>query len=435
MFQAIGRAQTDAIVLSISVAHWAIPTALSSAVGLTPFGRLHIVLQIGFSVRPFTNNGSGVEHMRLILLMIVFISIAGPVAGQEFAIEGTKGTKLTAARIADFDRPWAMTFLPDGTLLVTEKKGVLLHVTKDGSKTEVQGLWRVAYGGQGGLGDVVLHPDFNSNLWVYISYAERSNRSGTIGAVVVRAKLDMKNSPPRLSSVEKLWVQEPKVTGRGHYSHRIAFGPGGKMFITSGDRQKLKPAQNFSGHLGKVLRLNDDGTVPNDNPWQDRGEIAKQFWTIGHRNMLGIDFDSDGRMWVHEMGPRHGDELNVIISGKNYGWPIVSNGDHYSGIPIPDHDTRPEFEAPRAYWVPSIAPSGLVIYDGDIFPEWKGNAMIGGLISKALIHVDLEGDTAKEAERFKWGERIREVEQGPEGALYVLEDGSGGRLLKLTPGR
>ena len=207
-----------------------------------------------------------------------------------------------------------MTFLPDGTLLVTEKRGVLWHVTNDGSKTEVQGLWKVAYGGQGGLGDVVLHPDFERNSWVYLSYAERADDNATIGAVVVRAKLDLKNSPLKLASVEKLWVQEPKVTGKGHYSHRIAFGPDGKMFITSGDRQKLTPAQNFDGHLGKVLRLNDDGTVPNDNPWQDRGEIAKQFWTIGHRNMLGIDFDADGRLWVHEMGPRHGDELNLNYS-------------------------------------------------------------------------------------------------------------------------
>ena len=373
--------------------------------------------------------------MRLIILLLIVIAIAGPVAAGDFTIEGTKGTKIGAVRVATFVRPWAMTFLPDGTLLVTEKKGMLWHVAKDGSKTQVQGLWKVAYGGQGGLGDVVLHPDFKINSWVYLSYAERSNRKATIGAVVVRAKLDMENNPLKLASVEKLWVQEPKVRGKGHYSHRIAFGADGKMFITSGDRQKLKPAQDFESHLGKVLRLNDDGTVPRDNPWQDRGEIAKQFWTVGHRNMLGIDFDGDGRMWVHEMGPRHGDELNLIIAGKNYGWPIVSNGDHYSGMPIPDHDTRPEFEAPRTYWVPSIAPSGLVIYHGDLFPGWKGNAIIGGLISRALIHVDIEGDTAEEAERFKWGERIREVEQGPEGALYVLEDGSGGRLLKLTPGR
>jgi glucose/arabinose dehydrogenase len=373
--------------------------------------------------------------MRLIILLLIIIPIAVPVSAGGFPIEGTKGTKIVAVQVAIFDEPWAMTFLPDGTLLVTEKKGMLWRVANDGLKTEVKGLWKVSYGGQGGLGDVVLHPDFERNSWVYLSFAERADDNATIGAVVVRAKLDLTNSPLKLASVEKLWVQEPKVTGRGHYSHRIAFGPDGKMFITSGDRQKFTPAQNFDGNLGKVLRLNDDGSVPNDNPWQSRGEIARQFWTMGHRNILGIAFDADGRLWVHEMGPRHGDELNLIIAGKNYGWPIVSNGDHYSGIPIPDHDTRPEFEAPRAFWVPSIAPSGLVIYDGDMFAEWKGNAIIGGLVSRALIRVDLQGTAAREAERFEWGERIRGVEQGPEGALYVLEDGSGGRLLKLTPGR
>ena len=373
--------------------------------------------------------------MRTMIFLVAMSLFAVPAATGDFTIEGTQGTELAAAPVATFDEPWAMTFLLDGALLVTEKRGRLWHVAPDGSKTEVQGLWDVAYGGQGGLGDVVLHPDFERNAWVYLSYAEDGDDSGTRGAVVVRAKLDLETRPPKLASVERLWVQAPKVTGKGHYSHRIAFGPDGKMFITSGDRQKLEPAQDFGGHLGKVIRLNDDGTVPDDNPWQDRGEIARQFWTVGHRNMLGIAFDADGRLWVHEMGPRHGDELNIIIAGKNYGWPIVSNGDHYSGIPIPDHDTRPEFEAPRAYWVPSIAPSGLVIYDGDLFADWQGNALIGGLVSRALIRVTLNGDKAEEAERFEWNERIREVEQGPDGAVYVLEDGSGGRLLKLTPGR
>jgi len=373
--------------------------------------------------------------MRSLILILIAMISAGPAAADAFRIEGTKGTALAAFQIARFDKPWAMTFLPDGTLLVTEKKGVLWHVASKGTKTEVLGLWPVAYGGQGGLGDVVLHPDFERNTWVYLSYAEKADDRPHIGAVVARAKLDLKNHPLSLRSIEKLWVQEPKVTGKGHYSHRIAFGPDGKMFITSGDRQKLAPAQDFSGNLGKVLRLNDDGTMPNDNPWQNQGEIARQFWTMGHRNMLGIDFDAHGRLWVHEMGPRHGDELNLIIAGENYGWPIVSNGDHYSGIPIPDHDTRPDFEAPRAFWVPSIAPSGLVIYDGDMFVHWKGSALIGGLVSRALIRADLNGGNAAEAERFEWGKRIREVEQGPHGALYVLEDGSGGRLLKLTPGR
>ncbi|MGB3210207.1 MAG: PQQ-dependent sugar dehydrogenase [Desulforhopalus sp.] len=371
--------------------------------------------------------------MRIVTVLFATAIFTTPVIAANFDIESTSGKKIEAVTVATFNEPWAMTFLPDGTMLVTEKSGKLQHVTADGTKTEVHGMWEVAYGGQGGLGDVVLHPDFKDNSWVYLSFAETLDNGATFGAAVARAKFDTSGEAPKLSSVEKLWVQEPKLPGQGHYSHRIAFDSDGYMFISSGDRQKQTPAQNFDSNLGKVLRLQDDGTVPTDNPWQDRGDIARQFWTVGHRNILGVDFDAEGRLWMHEMGPLHGDELNIITAGKNYGWPIVSNGDNYSGLPIPDHDTRPDFDAPKTYWVPSIAPSGLVIYDGDTFVEWKGDALIGGLVSKALIHVDIEGETAKETERFEWSHRVREVEQGPEGALYVLEDGPEGRLLKLMP--
>lgn len=356
-------------------------------------------------------------------------------AKADFEITGNDGSNLQAAEITSFNEPWAMTFLPDGTMLVTTKPGKLYRVAQDGGKTEVKGMWEVSYGGQGGLGDVVLHPDFANNGYVYISNVETLDGGATSGAIVTRARLDLSGDTPKLTGKERIWTQEPKVPGRGHYSHRIAFGPDGMLFITSGERQKQTPAQEFDKALGKVIRLNDDGSVPGDNPWQDKGELAKSFWTMGHRNLLGIAFDKAGRLWTHEMGPRHGDELNLIVKGDNYGWPIVSNGDNYSGIPIPDHDTRPEFNAPEAYWVPSIAPSGLVIYDGELFPDWKGDAFIGGLVSQALIRVDIDGETAKEAERFEWGKRIREVEQGPDGALWVLEDQGGGRLLKLTPKR
>ncbi|MEO1651346.1 MAG: PQQ-dependent sugar dehydrogenase, partial [Pseudomonadota bacterium] len=231
----------------------------------------------------------------------------------------------------------------------------------------------------------------------------------------------------------KIWTQTPKLPGRGHYSHRIAFDGDGKLFITSGDRQKQYPAQEWDMALGKIIRLNDDGTVPRDNPYQDKGELAKTYWSTGHRNLLGIAFDENGQLWSHEMGPRHGDELNVIIKGENYGWPVVSDGDNYSGVPIPDHSTRPEFKKPAESWVPAISPAGFVIYNGDVFADWKGDGFLGGLSSRALVRVDITGDQAKEAERFSWGKRIREVEQGPDGALYVLEDRSGARLLKLTP--
>jgi len=378
-------------------------------------------------------------YRSLLLAASVLLSACGADSTSTAAAQAASEDRpFVATPIATLDEPWAMTFLPDGRLLITEKKGRLLVVTQDGEQSQpVSGIPEVDYGGQGGFGDVVLHPEFADNGTIYLSYAEAGD--GEVrGAAVMRATLSLDEDGGALSDQRVIWRQDPKVTGRGHYAHRIVFSDDGHMFISSGDRQKFTPAQDMQQNLGKIVRLNDDGTVPSDNPFAEQGGVAAQVWTLGHRNPLGIAFDEAGRLWAQEMGPRHGDELNLIVGSENYGYPEVSNGNHYDGRSIPDHDTRPEFEPPKTYWVPAISPAGLIIYSGDLFPEWKGNAFLGGLSSEALIRVEIEGDSAREAERFEMGERIREVEQGPDGAIWLLEDedddaGQGGRLLKLTP--
>jgi len=335
--------------------------------------------------------------------------------------------------VASFDEPWAMAFLPDGRLLVTEKSGNLLVVDGKGNKSQpVSGLPEVDYGGQGGLGDVALHPDFADNGLVYISYVE-AGEGDTRGAAVARGVLELDGDRGTLSDVQVIWRQAPKVTGRGHYGHRLLFDDEGHLFISSGDRQKFDPAQDMSGNLGKIVRLNDDGSVPQDNPFDADGGVTAQIWSLGHRNPLGIAFDLDGQLWNIEMGPKGGDELNRVVRGENYGYPIVSNGDHYSGEEIPDHDTRPEFAAPAVWWTPVISPGGFMVYDGALFADWRGNGFIAGLSSQSLVRIEFEGDTAREAERFDMGKRIRAVVQGPDGAIWLLEDKSGGRLLRLTP--
>ncbi len=352
-------------------------------------------------------------------------------------ISPVDGPAFVQNAVATFDEPWAMTFLPDGRMLVTEKSGKLFLASQNGAKTEVSGVPAVDYGGQGGLGDVVLAPDFATSNMVYLSWAE-AGESDTRGAVIGRAKLVMDaTGNAKLQGLEKVWTQSPKVKGRGHYSHRIVFSPDGQyMFIASGDRQKMEPAQDMGENLGKILRLYPDGSVPKDNPFYAKGGVTAQIWTLGHRNILGIAYDAQGQLWSQEMGPQAGDELNLVKPSSNYGWPVVSEGDHYDGRKIPAHSTRPEFTAPKVAWAPvTIAPSGLIIYTGNAFPAWKNSAFIGGLKSQALIRVTFDGDTAREAERFDMGERIREVEQGPDGNIWLLQDGENAKLLKLTPSR
>lgn len=271
------------------------------------------------------------------------------------ALPAADGRPFVTEEMAQFKEPWAMTFLPDGRLLVTEKPGTLkLFDPASGRGSDISGVPEVAYGGQGGLGDVVLHPGYADNGLVYISYAEAGD--GGAGGVVARARLRIDGDGGELQDLAVIWRQVPKVSGQGHYAYRIAFDGDGMLWITSGERQKFDPSQDMASNLGKVIRLHDDGSVPADNPFADQGGVAAQVWSLGHRNPLGLAFDGDGRLWVHEMGPKNGDELNRIERGANYGYPLVSDGEHYDGRPIPDHATRPEFNAPAVVWTPVISP-------------------------------------------------------------------------------
>jgi glucose/arabinose dehydrogenase len=345
----------------------------------------------------------------------------------------TADLPFSVTTVAELDEPWAMTFLPDGQLLVTEKAGQLLLVSQSGEISKpFSGLPEIAYGGQGGLGDIVLHPNYSSNRLIYISYAE-SGEGNQYGAAVARAILNFDDKQQGvLENLEVIWRQSPKVSGKGHYGHRMAFDDQGFLFISSGERQKFDPAQDMTGNLGKIIRLHDDGSIPDDNPFFKEGGVTAQIWSSGHRNPLGLAFDDQGRLWNTEMGPLHGDELNLVKRAKNYGYPTVSNGDHYSGKKIPDHDTRPDFEAPKTWWKPTIAPAELIYYSGDMFLDWRNSFLIAGLKPKAIIRVVIDDESAKEVERFDMGVRIREIEQGPDGAVWVLEDGTEAKLLKLT---
>lgn len=363
------------------------------------------------------------------------------------SLANTEKPTFTTKTVASFDEPWAMTALPrihkqPPKLLVTQKAGELLIVdTATGVKTSVNGVPKVAYGGQGGLGDIIFAPDFATSNNVYISYVEagKGADSNKFGAKVIKATLmGLDTDAPRLQAITPIWEQTPKLKGQGHYSHRLLFSPDGQyLYISSGERQEKTPAQDMSVNLGKIVRLHPDGSVPADNPFAQNGsDIATQFWTIGHRNVLGMAFDDKGRLWAHEMGPRGGDEFNLIEKGNNYGWPMVSNGRNYSGTDIPDHDTRPDFAAPKISWTPVISPSSMSIYQTgkyQDFPAWQGNALISGLSSKALIVVTLDDNNdAAERYRYDMGERIRSV-LTVDGQVWLLEDGDKGRLLQLLP--
>jgi glucose/arabinose dehydrogenase len=383
-----------------------------------------------------TTNLTGVGNM-LGRSRTLLCTVALAACGGMTTVVQAQSLPFTVTELADWELPWAMAFLPDGRLLVTEQRGALkLYAPSSGATAAIGGVPAVSYGGQGGLGDVVLHPEFPANGLVYLSYAE-AGAGDTRGAAVARAKLALDGSGGELTNLEVIWRQAPKVEGGGHYGHRIAFGPDGYLYISSGERQKFDPAQDMQGNLGKILRLHDDGSLAADHPFGADVGVTAQIWTLGHRNPLGLAFDSAGRLWNVEMGPMGGDELNLVQRGANYGYPIVSNGDHYDGKVIPDHPERPEFKAPAVFWNPVISPSSLLFYSGSEFPQWQGDAFIGGLSSQSLVRIEFDGESAREAERYAMGMRVRAIEQGPDGAMWLLEDeregrGGQGRMFRLT---
>ncbi len=370
---------------------------------------------------------------RLVFAAALVAATACSAQQQDAAPAPAGALPFVVTPVADLDAPWAMAFLPDGRMLVTEKKGQMLLLSADGKQRRAIATIPVDSAGQGALMDVVLAPGFAQNKQVYYSYSTAGQ--GGKGVVLARGVLEGAAGAEQLGQIQTLFTARPFVEGDGHYSGRIAFSPDGKfLFFTNGDRQKFTPAQDKQATLGKVLRLTLDGKPAPGNPLASQG-FAPEVWSYGHRNLLGIAFDGAGNLWEQEMGPKGGDEVNLILPGRNYGWPNASNGSHYDGRDIPDHKPGDGYEAPKVSWNPVISPGGLMIYSGAMFPQWKGDAFIGGLSSQSLVRVDLDRTNASKGDQWKMGARIREVEQGPDGAIWLLEDGgrgSEGRLLKLT---
>lgn len=369
---------------------------------------------------------------------------------------------FAATTVATFDFPWAMTFLTDGWMLVNEKPGHIWLVDGKGTKLPVANVPAVQYQGQGGLLFVTTAPTYAADHLVYITYSEPGDGGSSLA--MARAKLTIGKSGASLDGLKVLFRQLPKGEG-GQFGGYIAFAPDKKsLFLTVGERQRFTPAQDPDTELGKILHLTLDGKPAPGNPMAGKigaaslplfsppadTEAAKtvqptivkltapnlapaETWASGIRTPYGLAFDGAGRLWEVEHGPRGGDELNLIEKGKNYGWPLVSYGKNYDGVPIPSPDTRPDLQKPVLYWNPVIAPAGLTFYQGKLFPTWNGSALIGGLASKTLVRVAFDGVQAREAERWDMGARIRFTIEGPDGAVYLLEDAKQGRLLRLTP--
>lgn len=365
------------------------------------------------------------------VVILAAVGLITPVMAQPETVRTDAGN-VTVETVADgLDHPWAMTFLPDGRMLVTERAGTLRIVGQDGKLSKpLGGTPKVFAQGQGGMLDVELDPEFASNRLVYLSYSEPGK--GGASTAIGRGRL----ADDRIEGFEVIFRQQPKVDGPNHFGGRIVFSPDGKLFLAMGERYKFDPAQDLSDHIGTIVRINPDGSVPKDNPFVDRKNARDEIWSYGHRNIESAAIEPrTGQLWVAEMGPQGGDELNRPQPGRNYGWPVVSWGEHYNGRDIPDPPTRPEFADSVMQWTPVIAPSGMVFYTGDAFPAWRDSMLIGGLVARGIVRVKPSGEKASEEERIPLRDRIREVAQGPDGLVYALTDDSNGKVLRLRPQR
>lgn len=368
---------------------------------------------------------------------LLAVAAASPAWAQTTAT--TEKARIEITTVADrLANPWALAFLPDGSILVTEKPGTLRRIGTDGAKSEpIAGVPAVDARRQGGLLDVTLHPDFATNRFVYLSYSEPGE--GGNSTAVARGRLS--DDARRLENVTVVFSQKPKVQSTMHFGSRIVFDGKGHMFVGLGERSDEKfrgQAQDLASHLGKVVRLRDDGSVPNDNPFVGRPDALPEIWSYGHRNIQAAAINpTSGDLWVIEHGPRGGDEINVAEATKNYGWPVVSYGVNYSGTPIGTGKAQQEgMVDPVHQWTPVIAPSGMIFYTGDAFPAWKNNLFVGGLATRVLVRLELDGRKVVREERLlrdEVGQRIRDVAQGPDGAIWVVTDESNGRLIRIAP--
>lgn len=358
--------------------------------------------------------------------IVVLATIAWQAEAKTKTLDTSVGKIAVVELAKGLDHPWGMAFLPDGRLLVTEREGRLRILNKDNTLTApLAGVPKVVAEGQGGLLDVAIDPDFKTSKLVYLSYAEAGAKGSHTS--LGRGRLDGN----ALKDFKVLFRQTPSLEEDKHYGGRIAFGPDGHVFLTMGDRFQFDPAQNLTDHLGTIVRINPDGSVPKDNPFVKRLGARPEIWSYGHRNIQAAAFNGHN-LWVAEMGPKGGDELNRVEKGGNYGWPLVSWGTHYDGEDIPDPSSRPDFKDAAKQWTPVIAPSGMIFYTGSVFPQWKGSAFIGGLMAKGLVRVPFNDNAPGVEERLILNERIRDVEQAPDGALYVLTDDDNGRIWRLA---